>query len=169
MAFSTSMMTAARAASRAPPVPGASSSVEELEYGSPDMGGFTLSFMIPFERTSVFDELLVADNPLGSAPNVAFTVLAPGYYEAEVSARCSNCARAVDSRRHARCAFLCQLPGRSWLSRNPLSRALLTPCSLHSASGTDVARMRSQGAVCGALLRRNRIGADGVGPWTGRR
>ena len=43
------------------------------------MGGFTLSFMIPFERTEVYDELLVDDNPLGSSPNVAYTILRPGY------------------------------------------------------------------------------------------
>ena len=92
-------------------------------YGSPDMGGFTLSFMIPFERTSVFDELLVADNPLGSAPNVAFTVLAPGYYEAEVSASVS---RSKLSRAFALDASLC----RSRLAFVP--RALsVTPCWLH--------------------------------------
>ena len=59
--------------------PGATASAEELDRGSPDMGGFTLSFMIPFERTDVYDELLVDDNPLGSSPNVAFTILRPGY------------------------------------------------------------------------------------------
>lgn len=58
---------------------GATQSMEELDHGSPDMGGFTLSFMIPFERTEVYDELLVDDNPLGSSPNVAYTILRPGY------------------------------------------------------------------------------------------
>ena len=43
------------------------------------MGGFTLSFMIPFERTDVYDELLVDDNPLGSSPNVNFEIVRPGY------------------------------------------------------------------------------------------
>ena len=41
---------------------------------------FTLAFFVPFERLEVYDELLVADNPLGAtAENMNFTILRPGY------------------------------------------------------------------------------------------
>lgn len=48
------------------------------------MGGFDISFFLPFSRQELYSELLVVDNPLGSSPNVSFTVLRPGYTE-EVS------------------------------------------------------------------------------------
>ena len=58
---------------------GASSSWDTIP-SSPDMGGFTLAFFVPFERLEVYDELLVADNPLGAtAENMNFTILRPGY------------------------------------------------------------------------------------------
>ena len=46
---------------------------------SRDMGGFTISFMIPFERIDIYDELVSTSNPLGSPPNVVITVLREGY------------------------------------------------------------------------------------------
>ena len=72
---------------------GASRSESDLAP-SPDMGGFSLSFMLPFERTAVYDELLIKDNPLGSSPNVQFTILRPGY-SSEMSAGCVRQASFV--------------------------------------------------------------------------
>ncbi len=46
---------------------------------SPDMGGFTVLFSLPFSRLDVYKELLIHDQPLGSSPNVTFTLLRPGY------------------------------------------------------------------------------------------
>ena len=48
----------------------------------PRMGGFELSFYLPFDRACVYDELLVHPRrryPLGASPNVAFSILRPGY------------------------------------------------------------------------------------------
>jgi hypothetical protein len=53
-----------------------------------DMGaGFDLCFFIPFDRTEVYDELLTTapHGPLGSSPNVEFTILRPGF-ESKVGA-----------------------------------------------------------------------------------
>ena len=61
--------------------PGASTSREELTP-SPAMGGFELAFHLPFDRCSVYDELLIhprRGHPLGASPNVAFSVIRPGY------------------------------------------------------------------------------------------
>ena len=56
------------------------------------MGGFELSFHLPFERRHVYDELVVhprVRHPLGAAPNVAFTIMRPGYEPGdEMSAGC---------------------------------------------------------------------------------
>ena len=60
---------------------GASTSEEELGP-MPRMGGFELSFLLPFDRLAIYDELLVHPairHPLGASPNVAFAVLRPGY------------------------------------------------------------------------------------------
>ena len=61
--------------------PGASTSREELTP-SPPMGGFELAFALPFDRCAVYDELLIhprRGHPLGASPNVAFSVVRPGY------------------------------------------------------------------------------------------
>ena len=60
---------------------GASSSVADLAP-VPRMGGFELSFFLPFDRHELFDELVChprTRHPLGASPNVAFTILRPGY------------------------------------------------------------------------------------------
>ena len=60
----------------------------------PSMGGFELSFLLPFDRLAIYDELVVHPrirHPLGASPNVAFAMLRPGYNPSdEVRARCEN-------------------------------------------------------------------------------
>ena len=60
---------------------------------SPDMGGFSVSFFLPFERLDVYNELLSRDNPLGSSPNAQFKILRPGYTEGMVMS--PGCVRRV--------------------------------------------------------------------------
>ena len=72
---------------------GASHSASDIEP-SADMGGFSISFMVPFERTAVYDELLVPDDPLGSSPHVDFEILRAGYTQ-EMSAGCVRKATFV--------------------------------------------------------------------------
>ena len=53
---------------------------------SPDMGGFTISFFLPFVADDLYNELL-SEFPLGSSPNVTFTILRSGYSGPVISAR----------------------------------------------------------------------------------
>jgi len=66
-----------------PPTSGQAASFDE----SPKLGGFDLSFYLPFSRQELYSELLVADNPLGSSPNVTFEILRAGY-SGEISPGC---------------------------------------------------------------------------------
>lgn len=46
------------------------------------MGGFELSFFVPFDRLDIYAELVVNASdrlPLGASPNMVFTILRPGY------------------------------------------------------------------------------------------
>jgi hypothetical protein len=54
---------------------------------SPDMGGFTISFFLPFVADDLYNELL-SEFPLGSSPNVTFTILRSGYSGPVISPGC---------------------------------------------------------------------------------
>ena len=72
-------MSAASTSSALPP--GTSQSTEQLAP-MPDMGGFELAFFLPFDRMDIYGELVCHPSekqPLGASPNVAFTILRPGY------------------------------------------------------------------------------------------
>jgi hypothetical protein len=58
-----------------PPPPGEAPSFED----SPLMGGFDVTFFLPFARQEVYRELMVQDNPLGTAPDLTTSLLRPGY------------------------------------------------------------------------------------------
>jgi len=56
---------------------------------SPHMGGFSVTFHLPFTREDVFEQLLVKETPLGSSPNCTFTIMRKGYTDGvEVSPGC---------------------------------------------------------------------------------
>ena len=61
---------------------------------SPELGGFVVQFSIPFSRTDVYKELLVAEGPLGSSPNVTFTIRRPGIAGGQPIS--PGCVRAVE-------------------------------------------------------------------------
>ena len=73
--------------------PTASHSADDL-WEMPPMGAcFTISFMLPFERADVFEQLLGSPStnvpPLGSSSLVEFTLMRPGYDKRdEMSAGC---------------------------------------------------------------------------------
>ena len=56
---------------------------------SPDLGGFSMSFFVPFPRLDLYKQLLIEDNPLGSGGNVHFTILREGAAGAFCSVRMS--------------------------------------------------------------------------------
>ena len=100
--------------------PGASTSREELTP-SPPMGGFELAFALPFDRCSVYDELLIhprRGHPLGASPNVAFSVVRPGY-DAHDEVSESTCVYSYDGT----CMLAMQYIARRECDSGPWNRA----------------------------------------------
>jgi len=59
----------------------------------PPMGGFSLSYHLPFAREDLFNELMVADAPLGSSPDCTFSIMRNGFTEGVVVS--PGCVRKV--------------------------------------------------------------------------
>merc|ERR1712185_278325 len=51
------------------------------------MGGFTISFFLPFAADDLYNELL-SEHPLGSSPHVTFTIMRSGYSGTAISPGC---------------------------------------------------------------------------------
>ena len=117
-----------------PPASGQAASFDE----SPKLGGFDLSFFLPFSRQELYSELLVADNPLGSSPNVTFEILRAGY-----SGEVSTPPRRQQHPLHAHTLLAC---ARHTLLASHGALALLL------AVRADLARLRAAVHIRRALL-----------------
>lgn len=138
--------------------PGASQDPADLAaMEMPDMGGFTLAFMIPFERCDVYDELLIKDNPIGASPNMTFTELRPGYFDQDIDPQW-RCEVRVQpwmpffSRRI--CSFtLCSCNKKSTAVKCCCSCSPLLLRLPASSLAADVGRLRAAGDLRGTILR----------------